>query len=67
MEMVLAYEHAPRLYKTVVTSGVGISHKGEALTLLPCTRQLASQQGVFWVVSDSESVVGDCGCLVGRP
>ena len=42
----------------MVASGVGTSKDTEALTLLLYAQQLASQQGVYWVVRDSESAVG---------
>ena len=58
MAMALAYDHAPWRYRSVVASGVETSQEGEALTLLLCARQLAAQQGVYWVVPDSDSVVG---------
>ena len=38
MAPTLAYEHAPGRHKTMVTSGVGTSQKGEALTLLLYTQ-----------------------------
>ena len=58
MAMALAYEHALGHYTTVATSGVGTSQQKEALTLLLCAWQLASQRGIYWVVPDSESAVG---------
>ena len=37
---------------------VGEFPRVETMTLLLCVRQLASQQGTYWVVRDSESAVG---------
>ena len=70
MAMALVYEHVPGWYTAVAASGVGTSQEGEALTLLLCAHRLALQQGVYWVVPDSESAVctlqiyqegGQCG------
>ena len=55
MTMVLAHE---REYTTKITSGIGTSQEGEALTLLLCVHRLEAQQGTYRVVLDSESAVG---------
>ena len=44
---------APR--RTKVASRVRTSQEGEAMTLLLCVCQMAPQEGIFWVVPDSES------------
>ena len=53
--MALAYEQALGQCKTMVTSRLGTSQDWEVLTLWLCSRQRASQEGVYWVVRDSES------------
>ena len=37
---------------------MGTSQEGEAMALLSCARWLATQQGVYWLVPDSEAAVG---------
>ena len=56
MATAFAYGHAPGQYKIVVGSGVGTSKEGEALTRIQCAR--TTQQGVYYVVPDSEPAVG---------
>ena len=41
MVVVLAYESAPGVYNPKVASEVATSQEGEAMTLLPCVRQVA--------------------------
>ena len=48
----------PGQYNTKVALGVGTSQEGEAMTLLLYVHQLASQEGVFWVVVDPECAIG---------
>ena len=47
MRMVIAYESAPGEYTAVTTLGMGTSQEGEAMTVLLCVGQLASQQGTY--------------------
>ena len=46
MVMALAYQSAPGEYCTQVASRAGTSQEG-AMTLLPCIRRLARQEGVY--------------------
>ena len=45
-------------YQAHVASGVGTSQEGEAMILLSYIRRLAVQPGVYWLVPNSEAVVG---------
>ena len=45
-------------YQAHVASAVGTSQEGEAMILLLYVRRLAEQPGVYWLVPDSEAVVG---------
>ena len=56
--MALALEYVPGQYSTQVASVVATSQVGEALTLILCMHQLATQEGVYWVILDSKSAVG---------
>ena len=58
MAMVGVAQSGPEAYRTHVASGVGTSLEGEAMILLSYVRRLAQQPGVFWLVLDSEAVVG---------
>ena len=51
-------QSGPGEYQAQVASGVGTSQEGEAMALLSYARRLASQQGVYWLVPDSEAAVG---------
>ena len=54
MAMALVHEHAPDSTAPGVALGVGISQEGEAMSLLLCVRLLVPQEGVYWVVPDTE-------------
>ena len=58
MAMAGVVQSGPGEYQAQVASGVGTSQEGEAMALLSYARQLATQQGVYWLVPDSEAAVG---------
>ena len=58
MAMAGVAQSGPEAYRTHVASGVGTSQEGEAMILLSYIGRLAQQPGVFWLVPDSEAVVG---------
>ena len=58
MPMAGVVQSGPGEYHAQVASGVGASEEGEAMALLSYARRLATQQGVYWLVPDSEAAVG---------
>ena len=58
MAMAGVAQSGPTTYQSQVASGVGTSQEGEAIILLSYVRRLATQPGVYWLVLDSEAVVG---------
>ena len=58
MAMAGVVQSGPGEYQAQVASGVGTSQEGEAMALLSYARRLATQQGVYWLVPDSEAAVG---------
>ena len=51
-------QRGPGEYRAQVASGVGTSQKGEVIALPSYARRLATQQGVYWLVPDSEAAMG---------
>ena len=58
MAMAGVVQSGPGEYQAQVASGVGTSQEGGAMALLSYARRLATQQGVYWLVPDSEAAVG---------
>ena len=58
MATAITYESAPGEYNTKVASGVRTSQEGVAMNLILGIRRLAYQEGVYWVVPDSEFAMG---------
>ena len=58
MPMAGVAQSEPEADWTHLASGVGTSQEGEAMILLSYVHRLAQQPGVFWLVPDSEAVVG---------
>ena len=58
MAMARVVQSGPEAYQAQVASGVGTSQEGEAMALLSYARRPATQPGVYWLVPNSEAVVG---------
>ena len=58
MAMAGVVQSGPGEYQCQVASGVGTSQEGEAMAPLSYACQLATQQGVYWLVPHSEAAVG---------